>query len=222
MAPHREPTIEAAAVQDLRAAMHGTLLTPDQEGYAVARRIWNGMIDKHPALIARCADAADVARVVEFARGRELLVAVRGGGHSFPGYSTCNGGLMIDLSAMRSVSISPDRRTAHVDGGAWVVHVDSVAQKQDLATTLGEISNRARLRRSHSDLQTAAHAYDLAGHVGCAGTQVRDDLGVIHRLAHPCQRHRIAGGGILPHDGNRLVHLGSASLIEARELLGEK
>src|SRR5271170_6319223 len=92
-----ETTIERAAVTDLRASLRGPLLTSGQEGYDTARRIWNGMIDKHPALIARCADAADVGRVVTFARERELLLlAVRGGGHSFPGYSTCNGGLMID------------------------------------------------------------------------------------------------------------------------------
>src|ERR1700733_11458505 len=134
-------TLERAAVQELRASLHGTLLTPDQEGYAVARRIWNGMIDKRPALIARCADAADVAHAVTFARERELLVAVRGGGHSFPGYSTCDGGLMIDLSTMNSVRVRASTRSAQVGGGAWVVHVDTAAQKDGLATTLGEISN---------------------------------------------------------------------------------
>src|SRR6202167_1978481 len=134
-------TIERAAVQELRASLHGTLLTPDQDGYAVARRIWNGMIDKHPALIARCADAADVAHAVTFARERELLVAVRGGGHSFPGYSTCDGGLMIDLSLMNPVRVGAQARTAPVGGGAWVVNVDTAAQQEGLATTLGEISN---------------------------------------------------------------------------------
>ncbi len=99
------------------------------------------MIDKHPALIARCADSSDVMRAVTFARERELLLAVRGGGHSFPGYSTCEGGLMIDLSAMHSVRVDAVARTAHVGGGAWVSHVDTAAQKEGLATTLGEISN---------------------------------------------------------------------------------
>lgn len=113
-------TLERAAVQELRASLHGTLLTADQEGYAVARRVWNGMIDKHPALIARCADATDVGRAVTFARERELLVAVRGGGHSFPGYSACDGGLMIDLSTMNAVHVRAKTRTAQVGGGAWV------------------------------------------------------------------------------------------------------
>jgi hypothetical protein len=136
-----ETTIERAAVTDLRASLRGALLTPGQEGYDAARRIWNGMIDKRPALIARCAEAADVGRVVTFARERELLLAVRGGGHSFPGYSTCDGGLMIDLSSMNSVQLDVPKRTARVGGGAWVADVDAATQQQGLATTLGQISN---------------------------------------------------------------------------------
>src|SRR5215470_5976328 len=136
-----ETTIEGAAVRDLRSSLGGTLLTPGDEGYEAARRVWNGMIDKHPALIARCADTADVVRAVTFARERELLLAVRGGGHSFPGYSTCDGGLVIDLSPMRAVVVRADDRTARAGGGAWGAHVDAAAQKQALATTLGQISN---------------------------------------------------------------------------------
>jgi|HubBroStandDraft_6_1064221.scaffolds.fasta_scaffold44440_3 FAD/FMN-containing dehydrogenase len=136
-----ETTIERTAVQDFRASLRGPLLSAGQDGYDAARRVWNGMINKHPALIARCADAADVARAVTFARERELLLAVRGGGHSFPGYSTCDGGLVIDLSSMNSVSVQAATRTAQVGGGAWVVNVDAATQKQGLATTLGQISN---------------------------------------------------------------------------------
>ena len=136
-----ETTIERAAVEDFRASLRGPLLSAGQEGYDAARRVWNGMINKHPALIARCADAADVARAVTFARERELLLAVRGGGHSFPGYSTCDGGLMLDLSSMNSVSVQAATRTAQVGGGAWVVNVDAATQKVGLATTLGQISN---------------------------------------------------------------------------------
>ena len=136
-----ETSIEGAAVRDFRASLRGTLLAPADEDYEAARRVWNGMIDKHPALIVRCADTADVVRAVTFARERELLLAVRGGGHSFPGYSTCDGGLVIDLSRMRAVVVHADSRTARVAGGAWGAHVDAAAQKQALATTLGEISN---------------------------------------------------------------------------------
>jgi len=136
-----ETTIERAAVQEFRASLRGPLLTVGQEGYDAARRVWNGMIDKHPALIARCADVADVVRAVTFARERELLLAVRGGGHSFPGYSTCDGGLVIDLSSMNSVRVDAPTRTAYVGGGAQGVHVDVATQKEGLATTLGEISH---------------------------------------------------------------------------------
>jgi FAD/FMN-containing dehydrogenase len=136
-----ETTIERAAVQDLRASLSGTLLAPGEEGYEAARHVWNGMIDKHPALIARCANTADVVRAVTFARERELLVAVRGGGHSFPGYSTCDGGLLIDLSPMRTVDVQTDTRTARVAGGAWGAHVDAAAQRYALVTPLGQISN---------------------------------------------------------------------------------
>jgi FAD/FMN-containing dehydrogenase len=136
-----ETILERTAVQDLRASLSGTLLTPTDEGYETARHVWNGMIDKHPALIARCANTADVVRTVTFASDRELLVAVRGGGHSFPGYSTCDGGLVIDLSPMRTVEVRADDRTVRAAGGAWGAHVDAAAQKYALATTLGQISN---------------------------------------------------------------------------------
>jgi FAD/FMN-containing dehydrogenase len=136
-----ETTIERAAVRDFRASLKGTLLTADDADYESARHVWNGMIDKHPALIARCADTADVVRAVTFARERELLLAVRGGGHSFPGHSTCDGGLVIDLSPMRSVVVHADERTVSAGGGAWGAHVDRATQKQALATTLGQISN---------------------------------------------------------------------------------
>ena len=136
-----ETVIEGAAVRDFRASLSGTLLASGDEGYEAARHVWNGMIDKHPALIARCANTADVVRAVTFARERELLVAVRGGGHSFPGYSTCDGGLVIDLSPMRSVVVNGDTRTAQAAGGAWGAHVDAAAQQHALATPLGQISN---------------------------------------------------------------------------------
>ena len=136
-----ETSIEAAAVRDLRASLRGTLLAAGDEGYDAARHVWNGMIDKHPALIARCATTTDVVHAVTFARQRDLLLAVRGGGHSFPGYSTCDGGLVIDLSPMRTVVVSADTQIAQVAAGAWGAHVDAATQRQGLATTLGQISN---------------------------------------------------------------------------------
>ncbi|MBV8497199.1 MAG: FAD-binding oxidoreductase [Gammaproteobacteria bacterium] len=136
-----ETTLERAAISDLRRSLSGTLLIPGDDGYENARHVWNGMIDKHPALIARCADTADVVRAVTFARERELLLAVRGGGHSFPGYSTCEGGLVVDLSGMRSVVVRAADRSVRAGGGAWGAHVDAAAQQQSLVTTLGQISN---------------------------------------------------------------------------------
>ena len=137
-----EPTvIPAGAVKKLAAHLQGPLLTASDKDYERARRIWNKMIDRRPALIARCSGAADVAQAVAFARERDLLVAVRGGGHSFPGYSVCNGGLMIDLSAMRSVRVDPIAKTARVAGGAWIGDLDWQAQQYGLATTMGEVSN---------------------------------------------------------------------------------
>jgi len=136
-----ETTIERATVRDLRASLSGTLLAPGDDGYESARHVWNGMIDKHPALIARCTTTADVVHAVTFARERELLLAVRGGGHSFPGYSTCDGGLVIDLSPLRTVDVRADSRTVRAAGGAWGAHVDAATQKYALATPLGQISN---------------------------------------------------------------------------------
>ncbi len=137
-----KPTlIPAAAVKDFAAHLRGSLLTASDKDYDQARRVWNKMIDRRPALIARCSGAADIARAVSFARERELLVAVRGGGHSFPGYSMCEGGLVIDLSTMHGVRVDPIAKTAQVAGGAWIGDLDWEAQQFGLATTMGEISN---------------------------------------------------------------------------------
>jgi FAD/FMN-containing dehydrogenase len=136
-----EIILSRKAVADLQSGLRGTLYTSAQAGYDDARRIWNGMIDKRPALISACADVNDVVRAVNFARDNALLLAVRGGGHSFPGYSTCDGGMVIDLSAMHAVQADAKARVARVQGGAWVAHVDHPAQEHGLATTLGQISN---------------------------------------------------------------------------------
>lgn len=137
-----EPTvIPAAAARKLAADLHGSLLTAADKDYEQARRLWNKMIDRRPALIARCSGAADVAHAISFARERDLLVAVRGGGHSFPGYSSCNGGLVIDLSGMRGVRVDPAAKTARAAGGAWIGDLDWEAQQYGLAVTMGAISN---------------------------------------------------------------------------------
>jgi len=133
--------IERAALEELGASLRGTVILPGHPDYDSARRIWNAMIDKRPAMVVRCAGAADVAKAVTFARERELVLAVRGGGHSFPGHSTCDGGMVIDLSPMRTVRVDLQNRSATAAGGAWGRDVDTEAQHYGLATTMGQISD---------------------------------------------------------------------------------
>ncbi len=99
--------LEEAAVQKFADSLRGRLLHPGDGGYDDARKVWNGMIDRRPALIARCAGPADVMASVRFARDHSLLVSVKGGGHNITGNAVCEGGLMIDLSAMKSVRVDP-------------------------------------------------------------------------------------------------------------------
>ena len=106
------------AVRALAADFRGELIDPGHPGFDAARRVWNGSVDRKPALIARCGAVADVVAAVRVAAEHDLLVAVRGGGHSFPGLSTCDDGLVIDLSGMSSVRVDEPGRTAWVQGGA--------------------------------------------------------------------------------------------------------
>src|SRR6266850_5468885 len=98
-------TIDHACVEGFRRSFRGDLIRPADSGYEEHRRVWNGSIDRRPALIARCTGVADVLAAVRFARERALLVAVRGGGHSFPGLSSCDGGLLIDLGMMKGIRV---------------------------------------------------------------------------------------------------------------------
>lgn len=111
-------TLDAAAIDELASALSGDVIRPGDDAYDEARRVWNGMIDRRPAAVARCRGVADVIACVRFAAERDLLLAVRGGGHNVAGFGTCDGGLVIDLSAMRSVRVDPARRVARAEGGA--------------------------------------------------------------------------------------------------------
>jgi len=135
-----DATIELA-VDDLRGRFRGALLRPGEEGYDEARRIWNGAIDRHPALIARCAGADDVVEAVRFARARDLLVTVRGGGHAVAGHAVQDGALMIDLSLMKAIRVDPRARTARAAGGVLWRELDAATQAFGLATTGGVISH---------------------------------------------------------------------------------
>jgi FAD/FMN-containing dehydrogenase len=134
-------TTAAEHTPDLRARFRGALLQPGEEGYEEARRIWNGSIDRHPALIARCAGSDDVVEAVRFARDHDLLVSVRGGGHSIAGHSVCDDGLMIDLSLMKAARVDPTTRTASAAGGMLWSDLDRATQPHGLATTGGIISH---------------------------------------------------------------------------------
>jgi len=129
--------VRAAELEQLASALRGELLTSDSPGYDQARSLWNAMIDRRPALVARCTGTADVIRAVDFARRHSLLVAVRGAGHNVAGNAVCDGGFVIDLSAMRSVRVDPQSRIAQVGPGATLGDFDHEAQAFGLATPLG-------------------------------------------------------------------------------------
>lgn len=130
---------EASALSAFQASLRGKLLRPGDAAYDKARTIHNGMIDRHPGLIVQCAGVADVINAVNFARANHLLVSVRGGGHNVAGFAVCDGGLMIDLSGMKSVWVDPARQTVRAEGGATWGDLDHETQVFGLATTGGVV-----------------------------------------------------------------------------------
>src|SRR5436305_8791652 len=132
-------TLEETAIQELASHLRGTLLRPSDVGYEQARQVYNAMINKHPALIVRCVDVADVIAAVNFARGHQLTLAVRGGGHNGPGLGTCDDGLVLDLSGMKGIRVDPSTRTARVEGGCTWGEVDHATHAFGLATPNGLI-----------------------------------------------------------------------------------
>jgi FAD/FMN-containing dehydrogenase len=132
--------IEDAALGELRSALRGEVLSARDDGYDPARRIFNAMIDRRPALIARCAGAADVVACVGFARAHGLDVSARGGGHNVSGKAVCEGGLMLDLTPMKSVRVDPARRTVRAEPGLTLGELDRDCQRFGLATPTGIVS----------------------------------------------------------------------------------
>ena len=130
-------SVDSVQIESLRAALRGPLLQPGDAAYDESRTIWNAMIDRRPALIARCTGAADVMLAVDFARENGLLLAVRGGGHNIAGNAVCDRGMMIDLSRMNLVRVDPKTRTAHVGAGATLGDLDHETQAFGLATPTG-------------------------------------------------------------------------------------
>jgi FAD/FMN-containing dehydrogenase len=147
-----------ATLGDLRERFKGQLIGPDDPEYDQARVVWNAMADRRPALVARCAGVEDVVAAVRFARDQDLRIAVRGGGHSVAGHSTCDAGIVIDLSRMRSLEIDPKQRVAHVQGGAHLSQLDRQAQSAGLVCPVG-----------------------VVGHTGVAGLTLGGGMGRLQR-----------------------------------------
>ncbi|MDB1087100.1 FAD-binding oxidoreductase [Streptomyces sp. ACA25] len=136
----QEPDIAAELLDAFAAVLRGELLRPGDAGYDPARELWNGMIDRHPALVARCHGDADVVAAVHFARDHGLPLAVRGGGHGVAGQALCDGGLVADLSEMTRVEVDPEGLTVRAQGGCTLGDVDRETQRHGLATPLGVVS----------------------------------------------------------------------------------
>ena len=228
-----EIELEKAAVRELGEAMRGPVMLADHADYNSARKIWNGMHDKHPALIARCLDSKDVSNAVSFARDNNVLLAVRGGGHSSPGKSVCEGGLMLDLSAMNTVSVDAEKRRAFAGGGSLLNALDTAALEHGMITTAGVVSHTGvggftlgggfgRLNRKHGlavDNLMGVEIITADGQVRHVNGDSDTDLywavrggggnfGVVTQFEfqlHPFERNLLSGSLIWPIDQARDV-----------------
>lgn len=133
--------LDEAAVQELAASFRGQLVRSRDDGYDGARAVFNAMVDRRPALIARCTGVADVMAAVRFARDNGLPLAIRGGGHSVPGYGVCEGGVVVDLSPMKGVWVDPEARTARAQAGLTWGELDRETQQFGLAVTGGRVTH---------------------------------------------------------------------------------
>jgi FAD/FMN-containing dehydrogenase len=133
--------LDDGALRPFAAGLRGALITPGDDDYDAARKVWNGHVDRRPALIVRCTGADDVARAVNFARTEGLPVSVRGGGHSTAGFAVREGGLVIDLSQMKGISVDPQSRTARAEPGLTLKELIAATQPHGLVTTTGIVSD---------------------------------------------------------------------------------
>lgn len=138
--PITQPMLDESHITALQERFQGEILRPSDDGYHQARKIWNAMIDKRPALIARCTSSQDVVEAVNFARQHQLLISVRGGGHNVAGNAVCDGGLMIDLSPMKDIQVDPQERTATAQPGVVFRELDRATQPYGLAVPGGIVS----------------------------------------------------------------------------------
>jgi FAD/FMN-containing dehydrogenase len=228
-----EIELEKAAIKELGDAMTGPVMLSGHPQYDSTRAIWNGMHDRRPALIAQCASADDVSTAVEFARDNSVLLAVRGGGHSWPGKSVANGGLMLDLSQMNTVTANAETQRAHAQGGALLNALDTAALEKGLVTTAGVISHTGvggftlgggfgRLNRKYGlavDNVTGATIVTADGRVRQISAEAEPDLfwairggggnfGVVTEFEfqlHPFERNVLSGNIVWPLEQARDV-----------------
>jgi FAD/FMN-containing dehydrogenase len=162
----------SAQIDELRRAFAGEIVTPDATGYDDARRVWNAVFDRRPALIVRPSSVDDVVAAVRFGRERDLEIAIRGGGHSAVGHSTTEGGLVIDLGRLNDVSVDPGRRLARTGGGALLGQLDIAAQEHGLVCPVGVVGHTGvagltlgggvgRLQRQHGLTIDSLRAVEL-------------------------------------------------------------
>jgi FAD/FMN-containing dehydrogenase len=137
---HAGAKIDHAHLTRLQQRLHGNIILPEDPIYEDARRVWNGMVDKRPAAVVCCATPDDVAETVSLARSQDLPLAVRGGGHNVAGNSVCDGGIVIDLSPMKAVTVDPARCIARAEAGLTLGDFDRATQAHGLATTMGVVS----------------------------------------------------------------------------------
>jgi len=185
-----DSALDEAVVEQFASRLRGELLRPGDAEYEEARQLWNGVIDKSPALIARCAGVEDVVASVNFARENDLLLAVRGGGHNVAGTASADGGLVVDLSAMKDIEVDPGRRTVRAGAGATIGELDEETQKHGLATPMGVVSETGiagltlngglgHLRRKHglsSDNLVSVDVVTADGRFLKASEEENDDL----------------------------------------------
>ena len=233
-------TLSAADIADLRKSLHGPLLLVQDEAYEQARKIWNGAFDRHPALIARCQDAADVIQAVGFARSHALLCSVKGGGHSLSGQSACDGGLMIDLTPMKKIEVDRAHRKASAQPGVLLGELDSATQAAGLVTPLGTASDtgiagltlgggQGRLMRSLGLSCDNVRAFEIVTADGIRRTASVDEnpdlywglrggggnFGVVTRFdyeLHPLDHPVLAGNLLYPFSQARTVLSGFLEL----------
>ncbi len=175
------PTLADGSVAEFAESLRGELITPSDPAYDEARAIWNGIHDRRPALVVRCAGVADVIRSVEFARSEQLAIAVRGGGHSIPGFSTVDDGIVIDLGPMKGIQVDPQARTARAEPGLTWAEFDHETQAFGLGVTGGLVSS------------TGIAGYTLGGGLG-----------------HLVRKHGLAADNLISADvvtaDGRLIH----------------